>query len=79
MKNSQIINVLVVSYGNNSSRRPPILVRNKLDCEIISQFIDTEGRLILLNTNIKDTITTLVGSYAPNSKTIVKPSRIKVF
>jgi exonuclease III len=37
--------------------------------EIISQFIDTEGRIILLNINIKDTIFTLVCLYAPNCKT----------
>ena len=43
-----------------------ILVSNTLDCEIISQFIDTEGRLILQNTNIKDTNITLVCLYAPN-------------
>ena len=36
--------------------------------EIISQFIDTEGRIILLNINIKDTIFTLVCLYAPNCK-----------
>jgi exonuclease III len=35
----------------------------------ISQFIDTEGRIILLNINIKDTIFTLVCLYAPNCKT----------
>jgi exonuclease III len=46
-----------------------ILLRNQLDYEIISQFIDTEGRIILLNINIKDTIFTLVCLYAPNCKT----------
>jgi exonuclease III len=46
-----------------------ILIRNQLDYEIISQFIDTEGRIILLNINIKDTIFTLVCLYAPNCKT----------
>jgi exonuclease III len=44
------------SHGNNSSRGVAILIRNQLDYEIISQFIDTEGRIILLNINIKDTI-----------------------
>jgi exonuclease III len=36
---------------------------------LISQFIDTEGRIILLNINIKDTVFTLVCLYAPNCKT----------
>ena len=60
------------SHGNNSSRGGgggAILIRNQLDCEIISQFIDTEGRIILLNLNIKDTIFTLVCLNAPNCKT----------
>jgi hypothetical protein len=39
------------------------------DYEIINQFIDTEGRIILLNINIKDTIFTLVCLYAPTCKT----------
>ena len=41
-----------------------ILIRNQLDYEIISQFVDTEGRIILLNIDIKDTIFTLVCLYA---------------
>ena len=53
MKNSQIINVFVVMEITQ-------VIGNKLDCEIIGQFIDTEGRLILLNINIKDNIITLV-------------------
>ena len=57
------------SHGNNSSRGVAILIRNQLDYEMISQFIDTEGRIILLNINIKDTIFTLVCLYAPNCKT----------
>ena len=57
------------SHGNNSSRGVAILIRNQLDYQIISQFIDTEGRIILLNINIKDTIFTLVCLYAPNCKT----------
>jgi hypothetical protein len=43
-----------------------IFIRNELYYEIISQFIDTEGRIILLNINIKDTLFTLVCLYAPN-------------
>ena len=72
MKNSQIINVFVVMEITQ-------VIGNKLDCEIIGKFIDTEGRLILLNINIKDNIITLVCLYAPNCKTIVKPNRITVF
>jgi exonuclease III len=60
------------SHGNNSSRGVAILIRNQLDYEMISQFIDTEGRIILLNINIKDTIFTLVCLYAPNCKTTKK-------
>ena len=48
-----------------------VLVSTKLDCEIINQFIDTEGRLLLLNINIKDTIITFVCLYAPNCKTTI--------
>ena len=47
------------------------ITSNKLDYEIISQFIDTDRRLILLNIKIKYIIFTLVclHVYAANCKT----------
>ena len=55
-----------------------ILISKQVDYEIISQFIDTEGRITLLNINIKNTIFTLVCLYAPNCKTTKNYFFIKV-
>ena len=66
--NSQMINVFVVMEITQVT--VAILLSNILDCEIISQFIDIEGKLILQNINIKDNIFTIVclHVYAPNYK-----------
>ena len=54
------------SYGNSQSRGVSIYIIEKIEYKFIDKFQDKEGRIILLNIEIKDSIYTLVNIYAPN-------------
>ena len=58
------------SHGTSASRGVAILFRKSLKYEYINKFIDNEGRFILVNAGIEDTVFSLVCIYAPNGRTL---------
>ena len=54
------------SFGTTQSRGVSIFIKEEINCKFIDKFQDEEGRLILINIEINDTIYTLVNIYAPN-------------
>ena len=58
-------------HGSTSSRGVAILLnRLKIDYELQSKFCDQDGRLLLLNIKIHETLFSLLCIYAPNSRTL---------
>ena len=53
---------------SHHSRGVGILIKNNLKAEIINTRNRNDGRAILLNMNINDTIITIVSIYAPNGE-----------
>jgi len=60
---------VVCSHSASDSRGVSILLNKSLNFAILDKWEDTDGRLLLLNIQIDDTILTLVCIYAPNCKT----------
>ena len=56
------------SYGTTATKGAAILIKNSLNFKIIDETTDTDGRFILLNVNIDETIYSLVCVYAPNDR-----------
>ena len=54
------------SFGTSQSRGVSIVIKNQLEHKIINEIKDHEGRIILLNIDIKGSIFTFVNIYAPN-------------
>ena len=61
--------IFFCSNGTTASRGVAILINKSLNFEIINEFQDEDGRLILLNIKIEDLIFSLVCLYAPNCRT----------
>ena len=64
--NSEIKDQQYHSFGTSQSRGVSIFINNDLECKFINIFKDQEGRLLLINIEIEDSIYTLVNVYAPN-------------
>ena len=60
---------IVSSLGTSASRGVSILLNKSLNFAILDKWEDNDGRLLLINIQIDDTIFTLVCIYAPNCKT----------
>ena len=59
------------SNGTTSSKGVAILIdKYKTNYEILSKFSDQDGRLLLLNVKIEESIFSLLCVYAPNSRTL---------
>jgi len=56
---------MLFAHGTNHSRGVLILFNNELHFEIKSEYIDTEGRYILVEATIQDSPFLLVNLYAP--------------
>ena len=56
------------SHGTTASRGVAIFMKKSLHYELINKYNDTDGRLILINVEINNTIFTLVCIYAPNCR-----------
>ena len=59
----------ICSHGTSASRGVAIVTKKTLNYEVISKHSDTDGRFILINIEIDNTIFTLVCIYAPNCRT----------
>lgn len=57
---------LCYSHGLSNARGTAIWFKKNLNYKIITQHIDGEGRLLLINVEIDDSIFTIVNVYAPN-------------
>ena len=57
------------SNGTTASRGVAILIKKSLSFEFINKFSDSEGRFILINVQLNNTIFTFSSIYAPNCKT----------
>ena len=57
---------IVSSHGTSASREVSILLNKSLNFAILDKCEDKDGRLLLINIQIDDTIFTLVCIYAPN-------------
>ena len=60
---------LFCSHGTSASRGVAIFIKKSLSYKLISKFNDIDGRLVLINVEMNNTIFTLVCIYAPNCKT----------
>ena len=60
---------IVSNHGTSASRGVSILLNKSLNFAILDKWEDKDGRLLLINIQIDDTIFTLVCIYAPNCKT----------
>ena len=56
------------SHGTTASRGVAFFMNKSLHYELINKYNDTDGRLILINVEINNTIFTLVCIYAPNCR-----------
>lgn len=56
------------AHGSSNSKGVSIFINKHLNYSLINKFEDSEGRLILLNVEIDDTIYTLLNLYAPNKR-----------
>lgn len=56
------------SHGTSSSRGVAILIDEKLQYNLLDEYKDSEGRLILLNVEIHNIIYSLVNIYSPNNE-----------
>jgi exonuclease III len=61
--------IKLTTHSTSASRGVSILLNKSLNFAILDKWEDTDGRLLLLNIQIDDTILTLVCMYAPNCKT----------
>ena len=57
------------SHGTGASKGVAILIKKTLNYKLIDKYSDDEGRIVLTNIEIDDSILTLVCIYAPNCKT----------
>ena len=58
---------ILFSHGSLHSRGTLTLFRENLDVNILDQYCDTDGRVVLCKTEIEGQIYTLLNLYAPNS------------
>lgn len=59
--------IMYHSFGNSQSRGVSIFIKKELNHKIINETKDEDGRIILLNIELKDNIITLINIYAPNN------------
>ena len=57
---------IIFNHGNSQSRGVAILIKDHLNAKIIDVYKDEDGRLIVANVEIEESIYTLVNVYAPN-------------
>ena len=57
-----------MSHGTSHSKGVAILLGDKLDCKIIHQYRDNEGRLMILLCEIQGNSFLLINSYFPNDE-----------
>ena len=57
---------IIFNNGNSQSRGVAILIKDHLKAKIIDVYKDEDGRLIVANVEIEESIYTLVNVYAPN-------------
>ena len=57
-----------VGGGGGGGGEVAIFMKKSLHYELINKYNDTDGRLILINVEINNTIFTLVCIYAPNCR-----------
>ncbi|VDI15401.1 blast:LINE-1 retrotransposable element ORF2 protein [Mytilus galloprovincialis] len=55
------------SFGSTQSRGVSIYINQKIKYEIIDKYVDQDGRIVLINTEIDKNIFTFVNLYAPNT------------
>ena len=58
------------SNGTFASRGVCIAMNKSLNYEIMDKFTDEDGRIILLNIKIENTVFSMVSIYAPNCRTL---------
>ena len=56
------------SYGSTHSRGVTVMIKKNSDINVMSQKVDTDGRMVLLNLQINNEPYTLLTIYAPNSE-----------
>ena len=59
-------NNILFSHGTSNSTGVAILFSNNLDFKIMKEYNDDDGRFIIVDVNIKDTIMTIINIYGPN-------------
>ena len=57
------------SFGKTNSRGCSIYIQKKLTYTLINTITDTEGRLLIVNIELSDTVYTLINIYAHNDRT----------
>jgi len=57
------------SFGKTNSRGCSIYIQKKLTYKLINTITDTEGRLLIVNIELSDTVYTLINIYAHNDRT----------
>lgn len=57
------------SNGTTASRGRAISIKKSLSFEFINKFSDSEGRFVLINVQLNNSIFTFSSIYAPNCKT----------
>ncbi|VDI81458.1 blast:Transposon TX1 uncharacterized 149 kDa protein [Mytilus galloprovincialis] len=62
-------NVIYFSHGTTQSRGVAIIIDNKLECKVINENKDKDGRILMLNIEIENIIYSLINIYAPNIET----------
>ena len=58
------------SNGISASRGVGIVINKSLNYEIMDKFTDEDGRMILINIQIENTVFSMVSIYAPNCRTL---------
>ena len=57
---------LFFAHGSDHSKGVLILIKEKLDFELLSSSLDSQGRFIILKANVQDQLFYFVNIYAPN-------------
>jgi len=57
------------SFGKINSRGCSFFIQEKLIYKLINTITDTEGRLLIVNIELSDTVYTLINIYARNDRT----------
>ena len=56
------------SFGTNHARGVSILLRNNFDMEVMDEYNEKEGRILMMNVKVGSTCMTFVTIYAPNDE-----------